>query len=152
MTYEKTILQMDVKELRKKIWQLWGTIERLQDENKHLKKLKAPKDSYKEKYLSLLSKYKKLDIEVKKTPVFDNTLDMINHFYGVDIRLRSRKKEIVKARQVYFFVMYVSGHSLCSIGRQLKLDHSTVIHGRDKIIANFELLTNEEKEFIQSIT
>lgn len=152
MTYEKTILQMDVKELRKKIWQLWGTIERLQDENKHLKKLKAPKDSYKEKYLKLLSKYKKIYINVNQNVLPTDVLEKVNEFYKTDIRLRSRQKEIVKARQVYFFVMYVRGHSLCSIARQLNLDHSTVIHGRDKIIANFELLTNEEKEFIQSIT
>ena len=45
---------------------------------------------------------------------------------GLDVRERSRKPDIVRARVVFVFVARAEGFTQSAIGNFLKLDHSTV--------------------------
>ena len=45
---------------------------------------------------------------------------------GLDVRVRSRKTELVRARVVFVFVARAEGFTQSAIGNFLKLDHSTI--------------------------
>ena len=54
----------------------------------------------------------------------------INSLLSVDIRKRTRKREYVEARCIYFkMARDMHGATYDSIGRAIGLNHSTVIHG-----------------------
>lgn len=59
-------------------------------------------------------------------------IDVVSNYYGVaikDIKGRSRKREIVKPRQVIVFLLRTKAKmKLTDIGQVLERDHTTVIH------------------------
>ena len=73
----------------------------------------------------------------------EDIINTINETLEVDIRSRSRKREIVYSRFIFFHLMrhkLNKGYSLTTIGAFLKKDHATVLHG----LKQFEYLINYE--------
>ena len=50
-----------------------------------------------------------------------------------DMLSRSRKPELVAARQVYWFYLRSKGLGFSEIGRRFGWDHATVLHGVKKV-------------------
>lgn len=78
---------------------------------------------------------------VKKAPVKD-VYQLISSFYGVkmsDLKGQSRKKEMVFPRQVLMWLLHQElGLTLEEVGGQLgNRDHTTILHGCEKIKALF---------------
>lgn len=72
------------------------------------------------------------------------TLEFVNDFFGFDISVKSRKREIVEARMMYAKLMKrYSKHSLSAIGAPLGKDHATIIHYNN----NFAWLKKNDAEF-----
>lgn len=46
---------------------------------------------------------------------------------------KSRKVNVISVKHCFFNIMAYNYHSLTEIGRIFSVDHSSVIHGRDKI-------------------
>ena len=83
----------------------------------------------------------------------DYIVQIVADQYGIDpsdIKSKKRSQDIALPRQI---VMYLCnkciGMSSSEIGRYLERDHSTVIHGIDKMV---ELITNEKKSGKNEIT
>ena len=65
--------------------------------------------------------------ELVQTDVRLNRLaEMMQSVSGLDVRVHSRKTDIVRARVVFVFVARAEGFTQCAIGNFLNLDHSTV--------------------------
>lgn len=72
------------------------------------------------------------------------TLEFVNDFFGFDISIKSRKREIVEARMMYTKLMKrYSKYSLTSIGEPIDKDHATIIH----YLKNFTWLRQNDKNF-----
>lgn len=91
--------------------------------------------------------YPKVTVEVPapavlETPFSTITLEKIKEvvlpFYNIsweEVTARNRKPEVVKTRmKMMYFLRTRAGMSLTSIGKVFKMDHSSVIYGRDKLI------------------
>lgn len=84
-------------------------------------------------------------------------LNLVCDFYNVsvdDIQSKSRKEKIVKPRHVVCYLFRNAGLTLVKTGLLLgDRDHSTVIHGHERIQGLVEsgLLPKEEIEFIKNI-
>ena len=61
-------------------------------------------------------------------------LEVINEHTGVDVNIKSRKREVVEMRSLYFNVLKElrPNISLSSIGKSVNLNHATVIHSLNK--------------------
>jgi hypothetical protein len=57
-----------------------------------------------------------------------NMKDIVESFFGVDIKDKRRNRGIVDARIVFVNVMIERGYSYSLIGRFIDKDHSTIIH------------------------
>ena len=65
--------------------------------------------------------------ELVQTDVRLNHLaEVMQSLTGLDVRVRCRKTELVRARVVFVFVARAEGFTQSAIGDFLKLDHSTV--------------------------
>ena len=53
--------------------------------------------------------------------------------YNLQHLKHSRNKDVVSIKQAFFLIMVKNGHKLVSTGRCFGNDHSTVIHGVNKI-------------------
>lgn len=72
------------------------------------------------------------------------TLEFVNEFFGFDISVKSRKREIVEGRMMYAKLMKrYSKHSLAAIGAPIGKDHATIIHYNN----NFAWLKKNDAEF-----
>lgn len=85
----------------------------------------------------------KNNIKPKKIVSVDEIIDTIAHFYNLDKELiyeKTRRKEIVRARQVAMFLLREDFNiSFPLIGRKMGgRDHTTVIHSCDKIKNDME--------------
>lgn len=78
----------------------------------------------------------------------DNTLNIstttlrniINRRFRVSIGNKSRKREIIEARFIYYSICYHDlKMSLASIGRTTKQDHATVLHGIKRVDEWYEI-------------
>lgn len=75
-------------------------------------------------------------------------LNIVNKETGVDITNKTRRREFCEARFIYFDLCrkYASdGKSLYSIGRTVKKDHATVLHGVKFCKSQHEI---KNKEFL----
>ena len=73
----------------------------------------------------------------------EEIIDTINDTLKVDIRSRTRKREVVYSRFIYFHLMrnkLKRHYSLTEIGSFLKKDHTTVMHG----LKQFDILIDYE--------
>ena len=76
--------------------------------------------------------------EIKKT------LEFVNDFFGFDISLKSRKREVVEARMMYSKLMKrYTKHSLSAIGEPIGKKHDMIIHYNK----NFAWLKKNVPEF-----
>jgi len=77
-------------------------------------------------------------------------LETICKFYNVsieEVQSKSRLLTIVKARHIYFYIANLSTEkSLEEIGKIINRDHSTVIHGKNKIQDKKQNSTKTNKE------
>lgn len=75
---------------------------------------------------------------------FERILVEVTGFYGLkkeDVLNKKRDKELVRPRQITMYLLrHELNHSFPKIGKEMKRDHTTVIHGCEKI----------EKEIIQN--
>ncbi len=84
-------------------------------------------------------------------------LEIVCKYYDLDYNLlsgKSRKSEIVKARQIYcYFCRILTNDSLSKIAGLIDKDHATVIHSARKIENELELYTklNIEIRLIHNI-
>ena len=86
-------------------------------------------------------------------------IETVCHFYNIDIKdilKKSRKRRFVKARHICYFCLYYKGMKLSQIATlfnnaELNTDHSTVIHGRDKVKDEMNMYPNIEQELIKSL-
>jgi chromosomal replication initiation ATPase DnaA len=73
--------------------------------------------------------------------VAQEIINTINNILEVDIRSKTRKREVVYSRFIYYHLMRYKlkkNYSLTEIGSFLKKDHSSVLHG----LKQFDLLIN----------
>lgn len=72
------------------------------------------------------------------------TFEFINDFFGFDISIKSRKRNIVEARMMYAKLMKVyTNASLTDIGLLINKDHATIIH----YLKNFRYIKKQDREF-----
>ena len=64
---------------------------------------------------------------------------LILDLFGVDVKARARKSRVVDGRTVFCYRMRQEGISLMSIGRFLKMNHSSVIFHCKRMADAFEL-------------
>lgn len=73
-------------------------------------------------------------------------LEIVCKYYDLDYNLlsgKSRKSNIVKARQIYcYFCRVLTNSTLYSISAKIDKDHATVIHSVNKIKNEMELYVN----------
>jgi|TARA_R110000868_G_scaffold386052_1_gene654177 hypothetical protein len=82
--------------------------------------------------------------KVDTTFEITKTLEFVNDFFGFDISVKSRKREIVEGRMMYAKLMKrYSNHSLSAIGAPINKDHATIIHYNN----NFAWLKKNNVEF-----
>lgn len=75
----------------------------------------------------------------------DGLLEDILTFFDVSItqfHSNSRRQNIVRARQVYFYILHIKGEGVCSIAKRFNWNHSTITHSI-KVITN-GIKTNDE--------
>lgn len=59
---------------------------------------------------------------------------LVNEAFNVDIMIKSRKRDVVMARAVYYWVAKnTTSHSLTTIGEFVNKDHATVIYSLNSI-------------------
>lgn len=60
----------------------------------------------------------------------NNIIDLISSELGIDITQQSRKREIIEARALYFYLVkkLYSKRSLQSIASDFEMNHATVVH------------------------
>jgi hypothetical protein len=94
-------------------------------------------------------------------------LEVINDYTGINVVVKSRKREIVEMRSLYFDILkdLEPNKTFSSIGESVNVDHSTVMHSlskykmyekfspslkgiRKKVIANFREGELEEIEVV----
>lgn len=84
------------------------------------------------------------DAELKKESDRQSIIrDVVEWFFDVDIMVKSRKRQVIKARTVYYTLMkkyteYTLKRIAINHNRFEKQDHSTVIHAIEKIKADKE--------------
>jgi chromosomal replication initiator protein len=87
-----------------------------------------------ERAQQLLSSY---DLPRATGLTFEKVLNKISEFYGLnkeDILNQKRDRELVHPRQVMMYILrHELNYSYPKIGKELKRDHTTVIHGCEKI-------------------
>lgn len=72
------------------------------------------------------------------------TIEFVNDFFGFDISIKSRKRQIVEARMMYAKLMSrYTNFSLSDIGRLIGKDHATIIH----YLRNFKNIKKQDQEF-----
>jgi len=70
--------------------------------------------------------------------------EVVNHYFGLDIRKNSRKRENVMAKSIYYYIARkYTKRSLMAIGREVNRNHGTVLHGLK--------VYEEEKSQLESI-
>lgn len=73
-------------------------------------------------------------------------VDVLEKNLGYKITLKSRKRHIIYGRYLYYsLAKKLTNHSLESIGNEVNLDHTTVIHG----LKMFEHLKTYEPKLIK---
>ena len=79
--------------------------------------------------------------------MYNKIIDLVNKKTGLDIRKRSRKQDYVFSRCIYYDIAYnhLKLGTLYEVGKQLGLDHATVIHSLKNILP---ILDNYAPEFI----
>lgn len=71
---------------------------------------------------------------------------------NIEINAKSRKRENVYARAIYFKICRDKTYlSLKEIGDTLKLNHATVLHGINKVFPTFEIYNPEYMEVYRKI-
>lgn len=58
----------------------------------------------------------------------DTLKEIIEESLGIDVMVKSRKRETVDARKIYSNVLYSKGYGLTFIGKSLKKNHATILH------------------------
>lgn len=67
--------------------------------------------------------------------------DLVGRYFQInDISKKTRETNYVWARYVYYRLGLDEGYSLTAIGRQVKVDHATVLHGKNKFADLFNQL------------
>jgi chromosomal replication initiation ATPase DnaA len=67
------------------------------------------------------------------------------------IRSRSRRVEIVAARQVWWWYLRGNGYGLSEIGRMHSVDHSTVWHGVNRVSDLIRLKDGYLERYLKAI-
>ena len=71
-------------------------------------------------------------------PTVNEVLIVVAAEYGIksrDLCSRNRQAPLVRQRHVAMYLAtHLCGRSLPEVGRQMGFDHSSVIHGRDKVV------------------
>lgn len=92
------------------------------------------------------TKRKKLDIRLKITNYFCS-------YFQIDesiLKGKTKTKELVNKRMLFIYVLYnYANITMADIGEYLNRDHTTISHALKS--CNINLLSNEEKMFIQEI-
>ena len=70
-------------------------------------------------------------------------IEIVNGVYDVDIKTKSRKRNIIDARTVFYHLLYNEGYSLTDIGRAINKNHATVING----LRLFEIILKTDVQF-----
>lgn len=74
-------------------------------------------------------------------------------FFKIDIERRTRKREVVEARYMYYEICRMQRMSLNEIGQSVGKDHATVLHGtkRFKILCEVDIDFRENFESLKTI-
>ena len=74
-------------------------------------------------------------------------------FFKIDIERRTRKREVVEARYMYYEICRIWRMSLNEIGQSVGKDHATVLHGtkRFKILCEVDVDFKENFESLKTI-
>ena len=70
-------------------------------------------------------------------------IEIVNGVYDVDIKTKSRKRNTIDARTVFYHLLYNEGYSLTDIGRAINKNHATVING----LRLFEIILKTDVQF-----
>jgi len=73
----------------------------------------------------------------------NNLIKLVSEHSGLDITKKTRKREYVEARAVYYKLARAESYSLTDIGKSVGVDHATVIHS----LNNFHLIEKYNKKF-----
>lgn len=88
----------------------------------------------------------------RKLITLNRILEAVARFYGVpekDVKGKGRTKDIVIPRQVTMYIMREeTDRSLVDIGEVLGRDHSTVMHGIDKVVEEIERNADRRQEVL----
>lgn len=60
---------------------------------------------------------------------------------------KTRRREIVRARWVCFYVLRIRGHSFPSIARLMRMDHTAVMSGINRVDATLEQRRREGRNY-----
>lgn len=101
----------------------------------------------------------KIEIRLK---VYNRSIDMIIEACNVvyrrfnpngylDIRVETKQKDVVMFRQIACYILFKSGYSLATIGKRVRLDHSTVYHSKSKIENRLKKQNSIVKEYIELV-
>ena len=78
--------------------------------------------------------------------------NLVESELGIDITSKSRKRELVYARAIYFKICKDRTNlSLKDIGKTMQLDHATVLHAITNIFPAFEMYNPEYMEIYNRI-
>jgi chromosomal replication initiation ATPase DnaA len=101
----------------------------------------------------------KIEIRLK---VYNRSIDIIIEACNVvyrrfnpngylDIRVRTKQKDVVMFRQLACFLLNKAGYSLAIIGQHLKIDHSTVYYSTSKIEKKIRKENAVVKQYIELV-
>ena len=86
-------------------------------------------------------------------------IEFINQLCDVDITQKTKQRQVILARFLYYALSKEIGYSLHQIGDSLKFDHTTVLHGsrqvyntQDKEMNNFLLRISQRVEEVVFLT
>jgi hypothetical protein len=81
----------------------------------------------------------------------DHLITMVANTFKVDVEEingKSRKQEVVKARQLCMTMLHLDDMSLTQIGEIFRKNHATVIHGKRAIL---NIIETKDKEYYDSV-
>ena len=66
-------------------------------------------------------------------------IDTVNRFFNIDLKEKSRRRELVDMKHAFRYIMRDMGYSFGDIGRMINCHHATVIHSGKKVIDLMEI-------------
>lgn len=75
----------------------------------------------------------------------------VRHLTISEIMSMSRKKELAESRHIICFISQFAGYSSLAIGKALRRDHATILHGRNVALNLMDVDENFKKQVNEAI-